>query len=202
MVVVAEGKLIATTNLDRSCCVNRIPCFKRRFSAGFGSRDYRTSTSGSGGSTRPGGSVGGPRTSGGGSYPNYSAPPPTHGTKQKKETKLLGYTFGSNPSVFFVTFRCCCLLHASLFLLLMRPVRKQTKKNHQNLSITPWFSVIFIGFCGVLYISLTVRSGKIFSGFRAFILFQNALHPLIFDVACTRWEPLYEGSLPPTPIML
>ncbi|XP_046459321.1 ATP-dependent RNA helicase DDX3X-like isoform X2 [Daphnia pulex] len=49
-----------------------------RFSGGFGSRDYRTSTSGSGGSTRPGGSVGGPRTSGGGSYPNYSAPPPTH----------------------------------------------------------------------------------------------------------------------------
>lgn len=199
----AEGKWIATTNLDWSCCVNRIPCFNRRFSAGFGSRDYRTSTSGSGGSTRPGGSVGGPRTSGGGSYPNYSAPPPTHGTKQKKETKLLGYTFGSNPSVFFVTFRCCCLLHASLFLLLMRPVRKQQKKKSPKPFHHPLiFSYLYWVLWRVLYISLTVWSGKIFSGFRAFILFRNALHPLIFDVACTRWEPLYEGSLPPTPIML
>lgn len=143
----AEGKWIATTNLDWSCCVNRIPCFNRRFSAGFGSRDYRTSTSGSGGSTRPGGSVGGPRTSGGGSYPNYSAPPPTHGTKQKKETKLLGYTFGSNPSVFFVTFRCCCLLHASLFLLLMRPVRKQQKKKITKTFPSPLdFQLSLLGF--------------------------------------------------------
>lgn len=46
---------------------------RRRFSGGFGSRDYRTSTTGS----RPVGSTG-PR-SGGGNYPNYSAPPPTHG---------------------------------------------------------------------------------------------------------------------------
>lgn len=53
----------------------------RRFSGGFGSRDYRTSQPSTGGSTRPGGSVGGPRTSGGGSYPNYSAPPPNHGTQ-------------------------------------------------------------------------------------------------------------------------
>jgi hypothetical protein len=138
--------------------------FNRRFSGGFGSRDYRTSQSGSGGSTRPGGSVGGPRTSGGGSYPNYSAPPPTHGTKNKKtKQNSLGYTLDSNSKCFLLLFRCCCLLHASLFLLLMRPVRKQKKnQKHRNLSITPWFSVIFIGFVAFLYISLmTVWSAKI-----------------------------------------
>lgn len=47
----------------------------RRFSGGFGSRDYRTSQPGG---ARPGGSMG-PRTSGGGSFPNYNAPPPAHG---------------------------------------------------------------------------------------------------------------------------
>jgi ATP-dependent RNA helicase DDX3X len=46
-----------------------------RFSGGFGSRDYRTTQTGG----RPGGSMGGPRTSGGGSFPNYNAPPPSHG---------------------------------------------------------------------------------------------------------------------------
>ena len=45
----------------------------RRFSAGFGSRDYRTSQTGS----RPGGAMG-PRSTGG-SFPNYNAPPPSHG---------------------------------------------------------------------------------------------------------------------------
>lgn len=129
--------------------------FNRRFSGGFGSRDYRTSQSGSGGSTRPGGSVGGPRTSGGGSYPNYSAPPPTHGTKNKKtKQNSLGYTLDSNSKCFLLLFRCCCLLHASLFLLLMRPVRKQKKKSktqkpfHHSLvfSYLYWVCGVFIYF--------------------------------------------------------
>jgi ATP-dependent RNA helicase DDX3X len=55
-----------------------------RFSGGFGSRDYRTSQP-SGGS-RPGAM--GPRSSGGGSFPNYSNPPPSHG----------GYGYANNYS--------------------------------------------------------------------------------------------------------
>lgn len=76
--------------------------FFRRFSGGFGSRDYRTSQSG--GSTRPGGSVG-PR-SGGGSYPNYSAPPPTHGKDDMISliiliSVLVRFCFSSLPSARF-----------------------------------------------------------------------------------------------------
>jgi len=44
-----------------------------RFSGGFGSRDYRTSQTGS----RPGGAMG-QRNAGGSSFPNYNAPPPSH----------------------------------------------------------------------------------------------------------------------------
>lgn len=45
----------------------------RRFSGGFGSRDYRTSQPAS----RP--SMGSSRNAGGSSFPNYNAPPPSHG---------------------------------------------------------------------------------------------------------------------------
>lgn len=46
---------------------------KGRFSGGFGSRDYRTSQPAS----RP--SMGSSRNAGGSSFPNYNAPPPSHG---------------------------------------------------------------------------------------------------------------------------
>ena len=66
----------------------------RRFSGGFGSRDYRTSQTGS----RPGGAMG-QRNAGGSSFPNYNAPPPSHG-KADFLAFLLGFffLFFSHPS--------------------------------------------------------------------------------------------------------
>ena len=49
----------------------------RRFSGGFGSRDYRTSQPP--GRSGAGSMSSSSRSSGGGSFPNYSAPPPSHG---------------------------------------------------------------------------------------------------------------------------
>jgi hypothetical protein len=76
--------------------------FFRRFSGGFGSRDYRTTQTGG----RPGGSMGGPRTSGGGSFPNYNAPPPSHGRTQ--DWLLTSYFISACFSLFFAK----CALNA------------------------------------------------------------------------------------------
>ena len=138
--------------------------FNRRFSGGFGSRDYRTSQSGSGGSTRPGGSVGGPRTSGGGSYPNYSAPPPTHGTKNKKtKQNSLGYTSDSNSECFLLLFSL--LLPSACFpISFADAARSKTKKKIKNTETFPsllGFQLSLLGFVAFLYISLTVWSAKI-----------------------------------------